>query len=464
MNYQCTKYAKEGDEKYEFATPNVEEEEDNNEGDEEVDDYNGYETDPYEFLPYPELDAEKTATGDCYVQEKVIIASDLVALYPSVTSSLAGECTFQAVLESEVTFHGVQYRELAKYVAMNCERVEVVRAGLAGVVPRRDKAKGPKPGVGGQHAQGPHCGRDDFRWRFPVADYNVISEADKRKLMAKGLEVAVRTMYDTHLFSWGGRVYHQLHGGPIGLRGSGSSCRITCNLMDRHVMKELEAIKNIPKVNYRFVDDTRALVRGVKDGWAWEDGKMVFSKEKEEEDKKSKDSLAQKTAKEFRKILDSFSPELKSTTETCDDFENGRCATLDFECWLEDDGKGGQKILYSYFEKLVSKKTAIMKKSALGENMKISSLTQEVIRRMKNTSLDVDMKERISIINKYHKRLQRSGYELQQIKKIISAGLLGWERIKKIAAESGGNINRSASETFIKRNTNRLLGKSTWYR
>ena len=26
------------------------------------------------------------------------------------------------------------------------------------------------------------------------------------------------------------------------------------------------------------------------------------------------------------------------------------------------------------------------------------------------------------------------------------------------------NINRSASETFIKRNTNRLLGKSTWYR
>ena len=229
-------------------------------------------------------------------------------------------------------------------------------------------------------------------------------------------------------------------------------------------MKELEAIKNIPKVNYRFVDDTRLLVRGVKDGWAWEDGKMVFSKEKEEEDKKSKDSLAQKTAKEFRKILDSFSPELKSTTETCDDFENGRCATLDFECWLEDDGKGGQKILYSYFEKLVSKKTAIMKKSALGENMKISSLTQEVIRRMKNTSLDVDMKERISIINKYHKRLQRSGYELQQIKKIISAGLLGWERIKKIAAESGGNINRSASETFIKRNTNRLLGKSTWYR
>ena len=83
---------------------------------------------------------------------------------------------------------------------------------------------------------------------------------------------------------------------------------------------------------------------------------------------------------------------------------------------------------------------------------------------MKNTSLDVDMKERISIINKYHKRLQRSGYELQQIKKIISAGLLGWERIKKIAAESGGNINRSASETFIKRNRNRLLGKSTWFR
>merc|ERR1712155_481366 len=96
--------------------------------------------------------------------------------------------------------------------------------------------------------------------------------------------------------------------------------------------------------------------------------------------------------------------------------------------------------------------------------MKISSLTQEVIRRMKNTSLDVDMKERIDIVNKFHKKLQRSGYGIQQIRKIISAGLMGWERIIRIAKKSGGNINRSASETFIKRNTNCLLGKSTWYR
>ena len=41
---------------------------------------------------------------------------------------------------------------------------------------------------------------------------------------------------------------------------------------------------------------------------------------------------------------------------------------------------------------------------------------------------------------------------------------MGWERIIRIAKKSGGNINRSASETFIKRNTNRLLGKSTWFR
>ena len=77
---KCTNVTKEGDEKYKFATPNVEEEDDSSEDDGEEDGYSGYETDPYEFLPHPELDAEVTATGDCYVQERVIIASDLVAL------------------------------------------------------------------------------------------------------------------------------------------------------------------------------------------------------------------------------------------------------------------------------------------------------------------------------------------------------------------------------------------------
>ena len=53
---------------------------------------------------------------------------------------------------------------------------------------------------------------------------------------------------------------------------------------------------------------------------------------------------------------------------------------------------------------------------------------------------------------------------MQQIRSIISAGLMGWERIIKIASETGGNINRSAEEGFKKRNFNKLLGSSIWFK
>ena len=47
------------------------------------------------------------------------------------------------------------------------------------------------------------------------------------------------------------------------------------------------------------------------------------------------------------------------------------------------------RILYKFFSKPMAKKTLIMKNSALGENSKIASLTQEVVRRSKNTSEEV---------------------------------------------------------------------------
>ena len=70
---------------------------------------------------------------------------------------------------------------------------------------------------------------------------------------------------------------------------------------------------------------------------------------------------------------------------TCQDFA-GTLPTLDYQCWLE-----GVKLLYKFFMKPRAKKTVIMMSSALGENVKIAALTQEVVRLSKNTSELVDI-------------------------------------------------------------------------
>merc|ERR1712155_65326 len=94
-----------------------------------------------------------------------------------------------------------------------------------------------------------------------------------------------------------------------------------------------------------------------------------------------------KTAREMKKLMDSIFPMLKFEMETPSMFQES-LPTLDFSCYME-----GSKVRYTFFQKSMAKKTLIHRKSALGENTRMSSLTQNLIRRMKNIGEDLPMEE-----------------------------------------------------------------------
>ena len=184
-----------------------------------------------------------------------------------------------------------------------------------------------------------------------------------------------------HLYTFGGELYHQKSGAPIGERGSVGTCRIILNFVDREVQEKLVAIKNAPILAFRYLDDVRKMLKRIKLGWRWVKGSMVCKRAWEQEEAAAGLTPTHKTATELKKIYESVYTELKFEMETAEDFESQTLPTLDFQCWMESD-----KLLYKFFRKPMSKQTLIMKESALSENIKISSLTQEVIRLSKNTS------------------------------------------------------------------------------
>ena len=63
-----------------------------------------------------------------------------------------------------------------------------------------------------------------------------------------------------------------------------------------------------------------------------------------------------------------------------------------------------------------------MKESALPETIKSSTITQEVIRRMSNTSRDVTQSRRNLILEEYLESLKRSGYNWVEIEKYCTPG------------------------------------------
>ena len=131
---------------------------------------------------------------------------------------------------------------------------------------------------------------------------------------------------------------------------------------------------------------------------------------------------------------------------------------FDFEAWVVNN-----KVFYSFFQKPMARKTVINKKSALSEKTKVTTLSQDLIRRMKNTSEDLPISERIAIIDEYTTQLFASGYSQDQTRKIIEAGLLGYETLVKKVKKGEAVLHRSANEGAGARKRKKLLGKGNWF-
>ena len=150
---------------------------------------------------------------------------------------------------------------------------------------------------------------------------------------------------------------------------------------------------------------------------------------------------------------------LQVKMEHAEMFEDRTLPTLDFRLFVQ-----GSIVLYSFFQKPVANKCLIHKQSALGENSKIASHTQNLIRRMKCTRERLPMESRIVVIDDFSRQLISSGWGQDQVYKIVTAGLLGYENIKLGAEKLGKGIHSSAAEGAVARRRKKLVGNSSWFK
>ena len=91
-------------------------------------------------------------------------------------------------------------------------------------------------------------------------------------------------MFSTHVYSFGGDVYRQVDGGPIGLR---STCAIARVVMAQFTIKwkeRLASINILLEGDALYVDDGRVFLYGLRAGWRFHGGGLWYCKQWEEED------------------------------------------------------------------------------------------------------------------------------------------------------------------------------------
>ena len=100
----------------------------------------------------------------------------------------------------------------------------------------------------------------------------------------------------------------------------------------------------------------------------------------------------------------------------------------------------------------------------MAEDSKIRSLTNDLVRRLLTTRESVPDKVRWEIIDDFAQKLLNSGYPLDQTRRIIVAGLKGYEKkLKESSIPGGKKLHRTSQESSASRAWRKLTGKSDWF-
>ena len=142
-----------------------------------------------------------------------VIGADVESLYPSLDCKTVANLVYKAILETDITFANVNYKEAVRYIALMWTKQECRMSDIRRVLPWRVSKLGARPGITGEGPLGPGEGKVE-QWIFPKVE---LTDLEMKKIIGRVLQIAVETMFCTHIYKFGNKFYLQQRGGPIGL-------------------------------------------------------------------------------------------------------------------------------------------------------------------------------------------------------------------------------------------------------
>ena len=174
-----------------------------------------------------------------YIQDRgrkiQVVGSDVAALYPSLEAIEVARIVYNAVLETEVKFAGINFTEACRMIALTSSEQECRLGPLKRVLPVRRSNKGTRPGITGEDPLSADTGSQD-QWKFPPLR-NGLTEVEKRQITAQVMQKSVLAIFQTHTYSFAQKFYLQKRVGPIGLRSTCCVARLVMMGWDQEFLE-----------------------------------------------------------------------------------------------------------------------------------------------------------------------------------------------------------------------------------
>ena len=141
------------------------------------------------------------------------------------------------------------------------------------------------------------------------------------------------------------------------------------------------------------MDDENQVWRVMEPGRRWNGSRLEWRKEwhTEDEEKKEKDEI--RMMREVLLLANYLEKDIQLTVDTPSDHADGKLPVLDLRMWMETrEGERGnqyQEVMHEYYEKEMVAPRVIGKDSALPNKVKITTLTQEIIKIYKGYGMEL---------------------------------------------------------------------------
>ena len=253
------------------------------------------------------------------------------------------------------------------------------------------------------------------------------TKEEKRKMFGKALEIMLVLCLDNHCYQFDNKVRVQAKGGPIGLKLTGEIADCIMIDWDKKFLAELRKLDLVPEIYTRFKDDVTIAIEALEKGSKIEIGEIVVNQAKKEVDEKKSDEKV--TMEIIQGVANSIESMTQFTIETPCNFTDRKLPVLDVKVNVNQQEKN--RIDFEYYEKPTKLPRVILADSALSFNQKRTILTQECLRILRNTKLELGPDIRKRHLDGFMLKLKNSGYNRKFRTEILDSALKAYDKMRE---------------------------------
>ena len=177
----------------------------------------------------------------------------------------------------------------------------------------------------------------------------------------------------------------------------------------------------------------------------------------EDEDK----TEAKVTIEIIQEVANTISPMIKLTFETPCNFEDGKMPVLDVKINVNENEM--DRIDFEFFQKTTKNPRVIMADSALSFEKKRTILTQEFLRRLRNTKTELGPGVQQKYLNHFMVQVKNSGYGWKFRKELVDSGLKAFDKMLEADRLKTRPLYRSKDWKSEERQLLKSQKKSNWW-